>query len=229
MLSKILAGRAASERLAHFFRGALQDLADDHARPRRDSRSAVGHLAGIRSVDLDIFIGDAERVRDDLREHRARALADFRARDENPHAGFRQRERRFRGELHLARARETGPVKEERQADAAVRARQFSSSPVEICPLDGGPQHFAGAAVFAEFLSGRRRIARPERVLLAQRDRIELQLFGDPLHVDFGRKLRLRRAESAKRAVWRRVRHGRTAADADVVAAVGPGRVQHAA
>jgi hypothetical protein len=47
--------------------------------------------------------------------------------------------------------------------------------------------------------------------------------------VDFDAKLRLRRAEAAERAVWRRVGHRHAAADADVVASVRARRVQHAA
>ena len=52
---------------------------------------------------------------------------------------------------------------------------------------------------------------------------------GNPVHVHFDRELRLRRAEPAERAVGRRVRHRRAAADADVVAAIRTARVDHAA
>ena len=90
----------------------------------------------------------------------------------------------------------------------------------EVRALDGLTQHLARAAVGAEPLSGRGRIAGPQRVLVAQANRIERQRLGDAIHVHFDGKLRLRRAEAAKRAVRRRVRHHRAAADADVVAAV---------
>ena len=90
-------------------------------------------------------------------------------------------------------------------------------------------QHRQRAAVAAEPLAGRRRVAGPQRVDLADADRIEAERFGDAIHVHFGRELRLRRAEAAKRAVGRRVRHHRAAADADVVAAVRSARVNHAA
>src|SRR4029453_5692386 len=51
----------------------------------------------------------------------------------------------------------------------------------------------------------------------------------DAIHVDFRSELRLRRAEPAEGAVRRCVGHGRPAADADVIAAVGSARVDHAA
>ena len=85
------------------------------------------------------------------------------------------------------------------------------------------------AAVLAEPLTGRRRVARPQRVDLAHAHRIEAELLGDAVHVHFGRELRLRRAEAAERAVGRRVGHRRAAADADVVAAIRTARVNHAA
>ena len=52
---------------------------------------------------------------------------------------------------------------------------------------------------------------------------------GDAIHVRFDRKLRLRRAEAAERAVRRRVRHHRAAANAHVIAPIRTGRVDHAA
>ena len=53
--------------------------------------------------------------------------------------------------------------------------------------------------------------------------------FRNPLHVHVGRELGLRRAEPAERAVGRRVGHHGPAANTDVVAAVGAGRVNDAA
>ena len=50
-----------------------------------------------------------------------------------------------------------------------------------------------------------------------------------PIHVRLDRKLRLRRAEAAERAVGRRVRHHRAAANAHVIAPVGAGGMNHAA
>jgi hypothetical protein len=74
-------------------------------------------------------------------------------------------------------------------------------------------------------MSGGGRVPRAERVHLAQADRVHAERLGDPLHVDFGGELRLRRAESPERAVGRRVRHHDPAVDADVVATVGPRRM----
>ncbi len=61
------------------------------------------------------------------------------------------------------------------------------------------------------------------------RDRVEAELLGNALHVHFDRELRLRRAEPAERAVWRRVRHHHAAADPDVIAAIRSRRMEHAA
>src|SRR5205823_10491718 len=72
-------------------------------------------------------------------------------------------------------------------------------------------------------------VARPQGVLIAERHRVEPQRLGDPLHVHFDGELRLRRAESAERAVRRRVgEHGSTI-DAHVLAAVWASGVNAAA
>ena len=83
MLAKVLARREAAEARAHLFRAALQNAADDHAGPRGDRRTAVGHFAGVGGVHLDVVVRQAERVGDDLRVHRPRALADLGAADED--------------------------------------------------------------------------------------------------------------------------------------------------
>ncbi len=113
-------------------------------------------------------------------------------------------------------------MKEEREADAPIGPCQRLAALRKARALDGLTQHLARTAVGAQALSGRCRIAGPQRVLIAQPNRIQLQRSGDAIHVHFDRKLRLRRAEPAKRAVRRRVGHHRPAADPDVVAAVRP-------
>ena len=85
------------------------------------------------------------------------------------HAGVGERERRLRRELDLAGAGEAGAVKEEREADAPVRAGQRLAAPGEVRALHGLAQHLAGAAVGAERLAGRRRVAGAQRVPIAQR------------------------------------------------------------
>ena len=57
----------------------------------------------------------------------------------------------------------------------------------------------------------------------------ELERVGDPVELDLGGELDLRRAEATERAVRRRVRPGRPGADPDVRAAVRAARVDRAA
>ena len=237
-------GVSRPSRCPHLFRAALQDAADDHARARRDRRPAVGHDRGVGGVHVDAVVRQPERVGDDLRVHRPRALTDLGARDENPRAALGERERRLRRELDLAAAGEARS--RGRTATGRARARcslrglvapkprsggggRHRPSLLEIGPLHRLAQHLQRAAVLAEPLAGRGRVARPQRVDLAHAHRIEPELRGDAIHVDFGRELRLRRAEAAERAVGRRVRHRRAAADADVIAAIRPAGVNHAA
>ena len=74
--------RATARRAGRFMsaRAALEDLPDDHAGAGRDGRAAVGDDAPCRPAHLDLLVGNAERVGDDLRVHRARALTDLSAR-----------------------------------------------------------------------------------------------------------------------------------------------------
>ena len=81
-------------------------------------------------------------------------------------------------------------------------------------------EHHQRARVFAQRLSRRRRVAGLEGVDGAKLHRVHAQRVGNPVHVDFDRELRLRCAESAKRAVWRSVRKHGSAANANVLAAI---------
>ena len=89
--------------------------------------ATVGPLSGTSPVSAAFTstssYGTTERVGDDLRVHRPRALADLGAADENPDAAIGERERRLRRELHLAAAGEARTVEEQRQADAPATAR----------------------------------------------------------------------------------------------------------
>ena len=89
---QILARREPSEARAHLLRAPLQDAAHDHARARRDRRTAVGHDGGVGGVHLDAVVRKAERVGDDLRVHGARPLTDFRARHQDANTAFGERE-----------------------------------------------------------------------------------------------------------------------------------------
>ena len=135
---------------------------------------------------------------------------------------LRQLERRLRGELDLAAAGEARAVEEEREADARGSTRRAAlrrlRKSVRLHRLAQHPQarcsrvpSFWPVAVVSP---GRKRVD------LAQPDGIDAERLGDPLHVDLGGELRLRRAEAAEGAVGRRVRHRHAAADAHVVAAV---------
>ena len=90
-------------------------------------------------------------------------------------------------------------------------------------------QHVERARIRPEALTGRGRVAGPQRIDLADPHRIDPEGLGDAIHVRFGGKLRLRRAEAAKRAVWRRVRHGHASADPEVIAAIRSAGVEQPA
>ena len=68
----------------------------------------------------------------------------------------------------------------------------------------------------------------PQGVRLPQAHGVEAERLGHAVHLHLGREDGLRRAEAAEGAVGRRVRHHDAAVDADVLAAVGPGRVEAA-
>ena len=169
----------------------------------------------------------AQRLGHDLREHRARALADLGAGHEDAHAARHQLERGPRGQHHLAGAGEARAVEEEREADAAVRAPPGPALAVEVGALHRLAQHGERGRVLAQHLAGGHRVARaaarssragaPGRARAASATRSMCASTA---------KTRLRRAEAAEGAVGRRVRHHDAAVDADVVAAVGPGRVE---
>ena len=159
--------------------------------------------------------------------HGPRALADLGARDENPRAALGELERRLRREPHLAAAGESRSVEEEREPDAAIGAGERLAPAPEVGAPHRFAEHLDRAAVAAEALARRGRVARTQRVDLADAHRIDAEPLGDPVHVRLDGELRLRRAEPAERAVGRRVRHRRAPADADVVAAVRTRRVQH--
>ena len=91
-------------------------------------------------------------------------------------------------------------------------------------------EHLQRARIVAQ-ASDRSRSCRPARSAFIARsvDRIHAERFGDAIHVDFDGELRLRRAESAKRAVRRRVREHRAAVDASILTAIRTGRVNAAA
>src|SRR5437868_15425826 len=108
----------------------------------------------------------------------------------------------------------------ERQADATVRALIFPSLVRVVRPTDSFVEHLNGAAIIREFLTCCREITGPQSIVATQLDRIESELVSDTLHVRFDREERLRSTESTKRTVRRRVREHRSAANADVVAAV---------
>ena len=189
----------------------------------------------------------AERLGDDLRVHGARALADLRRTDQYAHAAPGEGEAGARGELDLAAAGEAAAVKEERDAGAAhgrrarmaaERAPGLARAPVVVrsrhlalllivrphheCVLgQRAVEHLVGRHRVLELLAGSGDVAGAEQVLLAQLDRIELQLAGDAIHVHLGGELRLRRAEAAEGAVGRCVRHHDAAAHADRLGAVG--------
>ena len=113
---------------------------------------------------------------------------------------------------------------------AGSRGQETRRAPsLEVRALHRLAQDLQRAAVCPKTLAGGGGIARAQRVDLAHAHRIEPQRLGDAVHVDFGRKLRLRRTEAAKRAVGRRVGHAGAAANAHVIAAVRTARVDHAA
>src|SRR5438094_4730037 len=89
-----------------------------------------------------------------------------------------------------------------------------------MAPFYGLAQHTLGAAVPADPLTGGGGVPGTKYVAIAQPHRIDAEVLGDPLHVDLGRELRLRRAESAERAVWRRIGHRHAGADTNAIAAV---------
>ena len=85
-------------------------------------------------------------------------------RDEDPRAALGERERRLRRELDLAAAGEARAVKEQRQADAATFGAALSARCGAACAEVGAlhrlAQHLQRAAVRAEPLAGRGRVAR---------------------------------------------------------------------
>ena len=137
-----------------------------------------------------------------------------------------------RGQLDLAAA-----------GEARSRGRRATGRCRGSVPRHGPPLA-RGSAVRAHRLAQHRQrrwrrapsrcpvaVMSPGRSALRSRSahRVEAERLGDAVHVHLDGEQRLRRAEAAERAVRRRVGHRRAAADAHVVAAVGPGRVDDAA
>ena len=229
MLRVILRRSELAEPRAHLMRALLEDLPDDHAGARRDRGPAVRHARRVRLCDLHELVGHAERVGDDLRVHRARALPDLRTPGRDPHAGGRELEPRARLEIALAAPRESRAMVEEREADRPVGAFVLTALAVEVGAAHRLLEDQMGAAVVAERLARGSGVAGPQCVLPPELHRVHPQRLGDALHLHLHRELRLRRAEAAEGAVGRRVREDRAPVDRDVVAAVRTGRVDAAA
>ncbi len=90
-------------------------------------------------------------------------------------------------------------------------------------------EHLAGADALAKDLAGGQYRPFPDKVLPSQRHGVDAKRGGDLLHVQLGGKQRLRRAETPKRAVGRRVGGHGPRAHAHVAARVRSGGVQRAA
>ena len=229
VLPQVLARRQPAKTRLHLGGAALEQTADDHGGTRRHGGTAVWHLRGVGPNDLDGVVRKAKRLGHDLRVHGARALPDLGAGHADPRAALGQLERRLRRELHLPRPGEPGAVEDERQADAARRARVRPALAMEIAPPHRLAQHVESARVAAERLPGRGGVARPEGVDLADPHRIDAEALGDAVQVHLRGKLRLRRAEPTERAVGWCVGHHDPPTHPHVIAAIRAGGVQHAA
>ena len=232
--------------------GLDQQAADDHRRPRRDGRAAVRHEGRVLRRELDVVIGDAERLADELREDRLGPLAHLGrgGQDADPALGG-QLDRGHRGELDLARAGEARPRARRgparcpwRSAPRPVRsadpgrvpepARRSRASAVlrpqsrELGRLGRSLEDLLAGHAVAQDLAGRGRVAGVVDVAPPDLERREPELLGDPVEVGLGRELGLRRPEPAERAVGRRVGAGRAGPDPDVRAAIRSARVQRA-
>src|SRR5439155_18640754 len=117
-----------------------------------------------------------------------------------------------------ARAPALGGVARRALADALVQAR-----------AERLLENLLGGDTLAQDLAGRGRVVEPEDVPTPDVRRRDGEPLGDAVELRLGRELGLRRAETPKRAVRRRVRPGRPAAEADVRAAIWAAGVGHAA
>ena len=196
--------------------------------------ATVGPLSGTNAVSTSCTSiasnGTPERIGHDLRVHRPRALADLGA----GRRGCARRVAVSSSDAFDASLTSPPPVKPEpwKNSDRpmprfvprhcrrfCLNCDRFTASRSTGSALASLPS-FCPVAVVSPGL---------QRVELAQPHRIDAERLGDAIHVRFDGELRLRRAEPAERAVGRRVRHHRAAADANVIAAVRAGGVNHAA
>ncbi len=198
--------------------------------------ATVGPLSGTRAVSAAStstpLVRNAERVRDDLRVHRARALADL---------GAARRGCGLRVSVSSSAAFDASftsppPVNPEpwKKSDSPMPAVRAPRTRAACARKPRAPHRLAQhRRARCESRPSLWPVAvvspGPQRVDLAQAHGIDAERLGDPLHVHFDGELRLRRAEPAERAVRRRVRHDGAAADAHVIAAVRAGRVDDAA
>ena len=103
------------------------------------------------------------------------------------------------------------------------------ADPLELRGRGGTRQDLLARDAFAQHLAGRRHVAELVDPSPSELERGGAQRLGDPVHLHLGRKLGLRRAKTAERAVWRRVRCDGTRLDAHVFAPVWAARVERAA
>src|SRR6185369_7200593 len=95
--------------------------------------------------------------------------------------------------------------------------------------FDGGVEHVARADAPLQPLAGSRYVALTQHIDAAQFERVNIKRRSDLFHLHLVSESDLRRAETAKRAVGRRVRRDGARRDADVVATVRAERVNRAA
>ena len=148
-------------------RGVDDQAADDHRRPGRHRRAAVGHDRGVLGSHLDVIEVDAELFGHELREDRLGALAHLRVGDEDADDPLRaQLEAGHRADLLLARAGEAGAVPGQRQPDAARRAfpirptlalaRRAFAHAFELGGLGGSLEDLLSRHPVVQDLAGRR-------------------------------------------------------------------------
>ena len=81
---------------AHPRRGLDDQAADDHRRPRRHRRAAVGHDRGVLGSHLHVALVDAQLLGDELRKDRLGALAHLGRCGQHPDAAVGGRARGWR-------------------------------------------------------------------------------------------------------------------------------------
>src|SRR5216684_1839860 len=218
---------ALEQRPLQSSRRGLDELPDNHGGARSYGRAAVGDKRSVRLKNFDLRIVEVQSFCGDLREDRVRALTHFGAAGKHAHLAIvRGLNSDFGSEVFLARAGKARTVEKGGETDAfldhcvATFLLKSLALGVIAAELEGAVQQEVQVDLFTNDLIHGERLTFMNEIAAAQLVGSEADGFSDAVQVAFQSEDALRRAESAKSTVRRRVGSDNPATNAHIRAMI---------